>query len=164
MKSTFSILWILGIAIILTCLTVLPTKDYNLMFKEIVSQFQRDQKLSFNQLSAFYPNPATALEEVSDGLHLIQEFFIFTSDDYRSRRLQGFPMAEIEDRQKELNSVLQRNLNNDLTTSLTILHNNDTSLRPFLKELNLNNSHKLMSSCLTKQCLYFTWTMYLAQV
>lgn len=81
--------------------------------------------------------------EATNGLHLVQEFFIFTSDDYRKRKLAGVPMQEVEDRQQEFNGVLRRNLNNDLTASLTILHNNDTGLRSYLKHLNLTNGHKL---------------------
>jgi len=82
-------------------------------------------------------------KDVNNGFHLIQEFFIFTSDDYRKRRIPEVPMPLIEARQKEFNYVLQRNLNNNLTESLTILHNNDSSLRPYLKSLNLTNSDKL---------------------
>ena len=71
--------------------------------------------------------------ENAQGFHLIQEFFIFTSDNYRVRKLDGIPLEQVVERQKELDHVLQRNLNNNLTASITILHNDDSELTAYLK-------------------------------
>jgi len=81
-------------------------------------------------------------DDQDDRLHLLQEFFIFTSEDYRARKLEGVPLEDIEKRQEEFNKVLQRNLNHPFTSTLTIVHN-DTNLRTYLDNLELRNNQKL---------------------
>ena len=120
-------------------------------FYAIVSESHVIQELNFSLHS---PEAVTSRSHDSvDGLHLLQEFFIITSTDYISRKntceqhthhqhLRDVPFQDILKRQEEFNSVLQRNLNHPLTSTLTIVHN-DTSLKSYLNNLNLKNSEKL---------------------
>ena len=80
----------------------------------------------------------------TDGLHLLQEFFLINSNIYKERMHLGLESEAILDkRQDEIDSCLQRNLMHRCTASITIFHD-DPNVPEYISRFDLINKEKLI--------------------